>query len=125
MGPNRPPTHVIATEVQSEFRRIEQLIRWANEKALSIPSAQFWDQLPGNPQIDRLMIVRSTPTNREIASRFGETLRIAYPASARAAYRTLTTGDEPWPGAALLWADVRGDRVTVMDRPPRGLSVGA
>jgi transcriptional regulator with XRE-family HTH domain len=121
---DRPPTHVIATEVQSEFRRIEQLIRWANQKALSIPSAQFWDQLPGKPRIDQLMVVRSTRTNREIAVRFGETLRVAYPASARAAYQALTTDVEPWPGAALLWADVRGDRVTVMDRPPRGVSVG-
>jgi len=121
---DRPQTHVISTEVQSEFRRIEQLIRWANQKSQSMPSAQFWDQLPGEPKIDRLMVVRSTRTNREIAIRFGETFRIAYPASARAAYRALTTGDEPWPGAALLWADVRGDRVRVMDRPPRGVTVG-
>jgi transcriptional regulator with XRE-family HTH domain len=121
---DRPPTHVIATEAQSEFRRIEQLIRWANQKALSIPSAEFWDQLPGKPHIDRLMVVRSTRTNREVAIRFGETLRVAYPANARAAYRALTTDVQSWPGAALLWADVRGDGVTVMDRPPRGVSVG-
>lgn len=121
---DRPPTNVIGTEVQSEFRRIEQLVRWANQKALSIPSAEFWDQLPGKPHIDRLMLVRSTRTNREIAVRFGETLRVAYPAPARAAYRALTSDVESWPGAALLWADVRGDRVTVMDRPPRGVSVG-
>jgi transcriptional regulator with XRE-family HTH domain len=121
---DRPPTNVIGTEVQSEFRRIEQLVRWANQKALSIPSAEFWDQLPGKPHIDRLMLVRSTRTNREIAVRFGETLRIAYPAPASAAYRALTSDVHSWPGAALLWADVRGDRVTVMDRPPRGVSVG-
>jgi transcriptional regulator with XRE-family HTH domain len=121
---DRPPTHVIGTEVQSEFRRIEQLIRWANQKALSIPSARFWDQLPGEPRIDRLMVVRSTRTNREIAIRFGETLRVAYPASPRAAVRALTTEDEPWPGATIVWADVRGDRVTLMDRPPRGVTVG-
>jgi transcriptional regulator with XRE-family HTH domain len=121
---DRPPTNVIGTEVQSEFRRIEQLIRWANQKALSIPSAEFWDHLPGKPHIDRLMVIRSTRTNREIAIRFGETLRVAYPVTARAAYRALTSDAESWPGAALLWADVRGDRVTIMDRPPRGVSVG-
>jgi transcriptional regulator with XRE-family HTH domain len=32
---------VIAAEVQSELRRLEQQIRWSNEKAESLPSADF------------------------------------------------------------------------------------
>jgi transcriptional regulator with XRE-family HTH domain len=121
---DRPPLHVICTEVQSEFHRLEQLIRWTNEKANSIQTAEFWDQLPAVPKVERLMVVRSTRTNGEIALRFGETLRIAFPASVSLAFRALTSADQPWPGAALIWADVRGDRVTIMDRPPRRVSVG-
>jgi transcriptional regulator with XRE-family HTH domain len=121
---DRPPTVVIATEVQSEFRRLEQLLRWSQHKSASLTSATFWDQMPASPRIDRLMVVRSTRTNREIAIRFEETLRVAYPASAHQALQALTTPDSPWPGAGILWADVHGDTVRILDRPPRGVMLG-
>jgi transcriptional regulator with XRE-family HTH domain len=121
---DRPPSIAICTEVQSELRRIEQLIRWSNEKAAALPSAPFWDRIAERPRIERLMVVRSTRVNRQVVARFGETLAAAYPARAEDAYRALTTGDVEWPGSALLWAEVRGDQVTILDRPPRTVDVG-
>ncbi len=120
---DRPPTLAICTEIQSEFRRLEQLLRWANEKALALPSAPFWDRMSGTPSVDRLLVVRSTRPNREIAMRFGETIAAAYSARTAEVYASLTKGT-PWPGAGLLWADVRGDIATILDRPPRGVAVG-
>ena len=112
---------VIAAEIQSELRRLEQQIRWSNEKAESLPSADFWRFVDGAPRIDRLLVLRSTRTNRQLAERFAETLRVAYPASPREAYRALSTPGASWPGSALLWAEVDGDAARVLDRPPRRL----
>jgi len=33
---------VLAIEIHSELRRLEQQIRWANEKSAALPSAKFW-----------------------------------------------------------------------------------
>ena len=112
------------TEVHSELRRLEQLIRWANEKSLSLPSADLWQRLDDTPRIDRLLIVRSTQTNRDIVNRFATTLATAYPADSSDAYRALTTPDAPWPGSAILWASVEGDRAVILERPPRTVSLG-
>ena len=71
---------ILATEVQSELRRLEQQVRWSNEKAESLPSADFWRFVDGEPRIDRLLVLRSTRTNRQLAERYAETLRVAYPA---------------------------------------------
>lgn len=121
---DRPPSTAICTEVQSELRRIEQLVRWANDKALALPSAPFWDRIGQTPRIDRLMVVRSTRANREIAARFGQTLITAYPGRAADAYGALTSADLLWPGSTLLWAEVSGDDATILDRPPRGVAIG-
>lgn len=72
---------VVAAEVQSQLRRLEQQLRWSNEKAASLPSAEFWPFADPAPRIERLLILRSTQTNRELASRFSETLATAFPAS--------------------------------------------
>lgn len=110
---------VVATEVQSELRRLEQQVRWSNEKAESLPSADFWRFVDGTPRVDRLLVLRSTRTNRQLAERFAETLRVAYPASPNAACRALTSPDVPWPGSALPWAEVVGDNARILDRRPR------
>ncbi|HET9757115.1 MAG TPA: hypothetical protein VFP66_11480 [Candidatus Limnocylindrales bacterium] len=121
---DQPPTRAICTEIQSELRRLEQLIRWANEKALALPSAPFWYRIGETPSVERLLVVRSTRSNREIATRFAETLGVAYPGGSSDAYRALTTADSAWPGPTLLWADVQRDLTTIFDRPPRGVTVG-
>ena len=114
---------IVTTEVQSRIDRLEQRLRWAQEKAASLPSADLWPFLAGERSISRLLVLRSTSANRELARRFEATLRTAYPARAADIHASLTKGT-PWPGAGILWADVSGDRVRILDAPPRGVPVG-
>ena len=115
---------IIATEVQSRMDRLEQQVRWAQDKAQSLPSAELWRFLPSNPTISRLLVLRSTVATRELARRFRATLESAYPARAADLHRALIAGVGPWPGAGILWADVRGDVVRILNRPPRGVDLG-
>jgi hypothetical protein len=110
---------VIATEVQSEMRRLEQQLRWSHEKAESLASSDFWRFVERTPKIDQVLILRSTRANRELARRFSETLAVAYPASPIDAFRAFARPDVEWPGSALLWASVEGDAARILDRPPR------
>ena len=115
---------VIATEVQSELRRLEQQRRWSNEKAGSLPSADFWRFVEEDATIDQLLVLRSTRANRQLAERFAETLAVAFPASPIDAYRALTTPDVPWPGSSILWARVEGDAALILESPPRRVPAG-
>lgn len=94
---------VVATEIQSELRRLEQLIRWSAEKAASLPSWDRWSHLGEPPAISQLLIIRDTSTTRGIAREFRRTLQAAYPAHPEDAVAALA-GVVPWPGPALLWA---------------------
>ena len=120
---SQPLATTVATEVQSRIDRLEQQLRWAQDKAASLPSAEMWPYLDGDRSISRLLVLRSTAANRALVRRFEATLRAAYPARAADAHASLTAGAR-WPGAGILWADVSGDVVRVLDRPPRGVSVG-
>lgn len=114
---------VIATEVQSELRRLEQQIRWSHEKSQSLPSADFWRFVDDAPRVDQLLVLRSTRTNRQLAARFSATLAVAFPANPVHAYQALTMPNIEWPGSALLWASVEGDTARILERPPRGIGV--
>ena len=116
------PAEIVATEIQSRIDRLEQIIRWSQEKARSLPSSDLWTVVEGEPTIHRLLVVRSTTATREIARRFETTLRAAYPTRTTDVFASLTEG-APWPGPGILWADVRGV-VRILDRPPRGVPVG-
>jgi transcriptional regulator with XRE-family HTH domain len=115
---------IIATEVQSRIDRLEQQVRWAQDKAQSLPSTDLWRFISGTPTISRLLVLRSTKANRELAQRFRATLQAAYPARSADVHRALIAGDMPWTGAGILWADVHGDAVRILDRPPRGVELG-
>ena len=113
---------VIATEVQSQIRRLEQQLRWSNEKARAIlPSGAIPQAGAATPDVSQLLVIRSTRTNREIVATYASTIRTAFPASAELAHRAITTNEGTWPGAALLWATVEGSTVRILDGPPRGL----
>jgi transcriptional regulator with XRE-family HTH domain len=119
---------VVAVEAQSELRRIEQQIRWAKAKAESLPSASDWAMLApaGAPQpvISRLLVIRSSHATRELARMYEANLMAAYPARAWDIHQALTTGTAQWPGAGIIWAAVEGGRARILDRPPRGVSLG-
>jgi hypothetical protein len=113
---------VVATEVHSQVRRLEQQIGWARMKAEALPSADFW-RFTDEPSVSQLLVLRSTRATREVVNRFVETLRTAYPAPAEAVHAAVT-GQAPWPGAGLLWANVDRGVVRILDRPPRGVMLG-
>ncbi len=117
---------VVAGECQSEIRRLEQQIRWNHEKCAALLPSGPLPTLPGDepPRLSSLLILRSTPANREIARTFGETLRTAYPSSTREAVRALTDPATAWPGSSLIWASVEKGRVQILDGPARGVEVG-
>jgi hypothetical protein len=75
------------------------------------------------PAISKLLILRSTASTREVARSFEATLRAAYPARCRDAVGSLLEGSA-WPGAAIIWIRIEGDRVDVLESPPRGVSLG-
>jgi hypothetical protein len=117
---------VVATEIQSELRRLEQLIRWSNQKRDALLSADIWQfgtAAANAPPVSALLVVRSTRATRAVVNDHPEQLRAPYPAHAADTYAALST-DAPWPGAGLVWAVVDGGRARLMPRPPRGVSFG-
>jgi transcriptional regulator with XRE-family HTH domain len=98
---------VVAVEIQSEFRRLEQLVRWSAEKAASLPSWDGWASLGEEPRTSSLLVVRRTRATRGTAAAFAGQLRVAYPAHPDDALAALT-GTAPWPGAALIWSVIDG-----------------
>jgi transcriptional regulator with XRE-family HTH domain len=100
---------LVAGEIQSELRRLEQLVRWSAEKADALPSWEGWMRLPDRPQISRLLIVRRTRGTLAIAREFERQLRLAYPSHPDDALASLT-GTAPWPGPAMVWVVLDGTR---------------
>jgi transcriptional regulator with XRE-family HTH domain len=105
------PVTVIG-EAQSEFRGIEQQLRWLAEKANTFAGP-----------VSKLLIVRSTEATREVARRYAATLSVAYPARSPDAVAALT-GDHPWPGDAIVWMRLQGGTAELLRHPPRGVPVG-
>jgi transcriptional regulator with XRE-family HTH domain len=107
---------VVATEVESLLRRLEQLLRWSQEKAEALPSSPAWASwsATGRPAVSRLLVVRSTRTNREVARDTRRLLAAAYSADPRDALDALT-GTAAWPGPAQLWVRLEGPGAAVLD----------
>jgi transcriptional regulator with XRE-family HTH domain len=114
---------LIAAEIQSELRRLEQLVRWCVEKADSLPSWEGWMQLRDRPSISRLLPVRRTRTTQAVAREFARQLRLAYPARPDDALASLT-GTAPWPGPAMVWVELNGARSRLLPGPVSALPGG-
>ena len=100
---------VVAVEIQSELRRLEQLIRWSDEKANALPSWHGWVSLAETPPtVTRTLLVRRTRATRDVAREFSRQLLAAYPAHPDDAIAALT-GARPWPGPALVWVQLDKD----------------
>jgi hypothetical protein len=100
---------LVASELQSELRRLEQLFRWHAQKVESLPSWEGWVRLSEVPAVSRLLVVRRTRATREVAAQFAAQLRAVLPAHPDDAVAALT-GTSAWPGPALVWVsiDARG-----------------
>ncbi len=117
---------LVATELQSALRRLEQQIRWHREKELSLPSSDLWRWIArdGEPVTSRLLVLRSTVETRRLAREFEETLRAAYPARAADVVAAFTSATAPWPGPGIAWMHVEGGRAELLDGAPRGVRLG-
>jgi transcriptional regulator with XRE-family HTH domain len=73
--------------------------------------------------VSRLLLLRSTQSNRHVVSEFGELLMAAYPARYADLIAALT-GTAPWPGSGLVWCAVDDDGTRILERPPRGIRLG-
>ncbi len=112
---DRAAACVITTEIQSSLGRLEQLVRWSAEKAASLPSWDGYTHLGPIATTSSLFLARSTRTTRSIGRQFGHQLEIAYPAHPEDAIAAIT-GMRPWPGAALIWVDLRSDALRFVSR---------
>ncbi len=108
---------VVACELYSELRRLEQQIRWSAEKAGALSTRLARD-------VSRLLVLRSTVATRELARRYEATLGTAYPARARDIALALTTPTEPWPGSGIVWMHLHGSEATLMRYPPPHVDLG-
>ena len=118
---------VIAAEFHSQLRRLEQQIRWANEKAAALmPSGSLPEvsAAPGDVHVSSMLVLRSTRANRDVAARFGATLKAAYPGHTKAAVRSLTGGETPWPGSTIVWMSIEDGGARILGGPARGVAVG-
>lgn len=106
---------LIAAEIQSRLPRLEQLVRWSTEKAAALPSWEGYTHLGPIATTSQLLIVRSTRETRLAASEFGRQLELAYPAHPADALEALS-GTRAWPGAALVWVELRKDHTRFLRR---------
>ncbi len=118
---------VVAFEVESQIKRLEQQIRWGRTKAEGLATcdlaARLWPA-DAPTAVSTGLLLRSTRANRDLAVDFAEILRAAYPARSSDAVASLTRPGMRWPGSAIIWATVTNGVATILDRPPRGVSVG-
>lgn len=115
----------IASEVQSEIRRLEQQVRWNNEKAHGLAARLSEEFAPGpGPVVSRLLVLRSTTSTRDVANRYQATLAAAYPARTEDVVRALTTAAAPWPGAGIVWMSLNAGQALLLGHPPRGVRLG-
>jgi len=119
----RPKSRLlVAAEVYSDLRRLEQQIRWSADKAASLASSDLVRDVL-EPTISTLLVLRSTASTRQLAREFEATLRVAYPARSVSVVTSLRDG-AAWPGPGIVWVRIEGERVELLDRPPRGVNLG-
>jgi transcriptional regulator with XRE-family HTH domain len=105
---------LLATEIESLIRRIEQLVRWSRQKADSLPSWDGWARLPAAPTISQLVIVRRTRANLDAARAADRQLRATWPAHPADALACLA-GSAGWPGPSMVWVRCEPGAVRFLD----------
>jgi transcriptional regulator with XRE-family HTH domain len=116
----------VVAESCSEISRLEQVLRWSADKADQYATRSSSDPWAGGEgrRVSRLLVVRSTRQNREIARRYRATLTAAYPARTHDAVAALTSGSVPWPGPSIVWMRTDGNTAALLPFPPRGVDAG-
>jgi transcriptional regulator with XRE-family HTH domain len=106
---------VVIAELESTLGRLEQMIRWSEAKAESLPSWEGYPHLGPIRSTSRLLLVRSTRSTRSIGREFARQLAVAFPAHPEDAIAALT-GNRPWPGSARIWIDMRPTAIRFIER---------
>ena len=114
---------LVAGEGHSVLSAVERQLRWAAMKADSLPSARGWPfaNTLEQPTVSRLLILRSCRAMHELVDAAVETFGAAYPARTSDAVDALTGPTTRWPGAAIVWVDVRGRDSRLLEGLPRAL----
>lgn len=107
---------LVAVELHSELRRLEQQVRWAHAKSEALAGAH-------HRPVSSLLLLRDSRRIRATVAEYGQLIRAAYPAPAAEAFAALTS-DQPWPGSAILWAHIVRGRARIRPFPPPGITVG-
>ena len=120
---------LLATEVQSEIRRAEEVIRRSSDKAEALSRSSLGTTVATSFQVatvetSRILVVRSTAGTRAVVRNLGQTFVAAFPARTIDALAALRDPLLPWPGPVIIWVNLHGRRATIMDGPPRFVSVG-
>jgi transcriptional regulator with XRE-family HTH domain len=120
---------LLATEVQSEVRRAEEVLRRSSDKAGALreaPLARRHADRGGHDalEISRVLLLRSTSSTRAAVRDFSRTFAAAYPARVVDALAALRDPSRPWPGSAIVWVHLHGRTATVMAGPPRAVALG-
>jgi len=113
---------MVATEAQSQLRRIEQLLRWSQAKAdaLALVRADARQEV----DVSRLLLLRSTERTRAAVALAPQLLKAACPGRSVDALDALTSASAPWPGASIIWVRIEVGHAELMEGPPRGITVG-
>ena len=119
----------VATEVHSEIRRAEATVRRSTDKAdalgnsplASVTAASFRVQAV---ETSRLLVLRSTVGTRAVVRDLQGTFATAYPARTTDALAALRDPLVAWPGPAIIWVNLHGRRATILDAPPRFVTIG-
>jgi transcriptional regulator with XRE-family HTH domain len=125
---------LIASEAQSELRRLEQQVRWSRAKADALAEggatelAELFASTERNeggnvPPVSRLLLLRSTRATHEVVATYADLLAAAFPARHADALAALT-GTAAWPGPALARMIVAKGIGSLRDAPPRGVRLG-
>ena len=120
---------LVATEIQSEIRRAEETIRRSSDKADALGRSSLGSVTAAFFRVDaaqtsRLLVLRSTVGTRAAVRDLQGTFATAYPARTADALAALRDPLVPWPGPAIIWVNLHGRKVTIMDGPPRFVAVG-
>jgi transcriptional regulator with XRE-family HTH domain len=101
---------IVAVEIESGIRRLEQQVRWAQAKAEALESARLWPfgADGATRSVSRLLVVRATRESVALSALARHLLDTAYPANPTDALASLR-GAQPWPGAAVIWARISRD----------------
>lgn len=121
---DRETRDLVAGEGHSRLHTVEGQLRWAGQKADSLPSANGWpwaDALEA-PRVGRLLLLRSCAAMHDLVRSVPATFAAAYPGDTEPAVAALTGPDERWPGAAIVWVTVDGKQTRLLQGVPRGVS---